>query len=57
MLFVGIVAAVVGVFWALQGAGIVQWPASSFKLSNQSWVLYGGALAIIGIGLIVASRR
>jgi hypothetical protein len=57
MLFVGIVAAVVGVFWALQGAGIVQWPASSFMISTQSWVLYGGALAIIGIGLIVASRR
>jgi hypothetical protein len=57
LLVAGVLTAIVGTFWALQGAGVVQWPASSFMISNHSWALYGAALAIVGIGLIWASRR
>jgi hypothetical protein len=57
MLIAGVLALVFGTFWALQGAGIVQWPASSMMISNHAWVLYGAATAIIGVGLIWYSRR
>jgi hypothetical protein len=57
MLIVGVVALAFGTLWALQGAGIVQWPASSFMISDMHWTYYGIATAVIGIGLIWYSRR
>jgi hypothetical protein len=57
LLIAGVLAVIVGTFWALQGAGIVQWPASSFMIANDSWALYGTTLAIVGIGMVWASRR
>jgi uncharacterized membrane protein len=57
MLIVGIVALAMGLLWIGQGSGYVQWPASSFMISQIKWAYYGMATAVIGIGLIWYSRR
>lgn len=46
-----------GALWALQGAGIVMWPAESFMLAEKNWVTYGIATALIGVALIALGRR
>lgn len=46
-----------GTLWALQGAGLVMWPASSFMLQQTSWVTYGIATALVGIAMIALARR
>jgi len=56
-LIVGVVALLMGLLWIGQGSGYVQWPASSFMISQIRWTYYGMAVAVIGIGLIWYSRR
>ena len=46
-----------GIFWALQGAGVIMWPAESFMLQQDGWVLYGIVTALVGLALIGWSRR
>lgn len=46
-----------GLFWALQGAGIIMWPAESFMLAERRWVLYGLLTAAVGALLIWLPRR
>lgn len=53
----GAVLALFGTFFALQGAGVIMWPAESFMLAESRWIIYGLAIAAIGIGLIVLARR
>jgi hypothetical protein len=53
----GVVLVVAGVFWALQGAGVIMWPAQSFMLQQESWVTYGIVTALVGVALIGLSRR
>ena len=53
----GVILAISGLFWAGQGAGLIQWPESSFMISNANWITYGLLTAAVGIGLFVWSRR
>ena len=46
-----------GLFWALQGAGIIMWPAESFMLAQDQWILYGLITAAVGGVLIWWARR
>lgn len=46
-----------GTLWALQGAGLVMWPADSLMLEQQSWVTYGIATALVGVALLALARR
>lgn len=47
-----------GFIWALQGAGWLDWPAGSFMLAQQEWVLYGAATAAAGAVILWwATRR
>lgn len=46
-----------GTLWALQGAGILMWPADSFMLAKREWGLYGAITAGIGGILLWASTR
>jgi len=46
-----------GLFWALQGAGIIMWPAESFMLADRNWILYGLITAAVGALLIWWARR
>lgn len=53
----GLILAFFGTFFALQGAGIIMWPAESFMLASSRWVVYGLLIAVVGILLIWLSRR
>jgi hypothetical protein len=57
MTFVGLVALAVGLLWAAQGAGFVQWPQSSMMIGEANWIYWGGALALLGILIIWRARR
>ena len=53
----GLLMIAAGALWALQGSGMVMWPASSFMLQQQSWVTYGLITAFAGVLLVAFSRR
>jgi hypothetical protein len=57
LLILGILAVLLGLLWIGQGLGLVTWPASSFMIDQRPWVTRGVVLALVGIALIVASRR
>jgi hypothetical protein len=40
-----------------QGAGIINWPQSSFMVNSTEWILYGLVLAGAGLVLIGLSSR
>ena len=54
---IGVVALLAGLLFAGQGAGYIHWPATSTMISDVHWVYYGVAIAVIGLVLIVLSRR
>jgi hypothetical protein len=53
----GVLVTAAGVLFALQGAGIVHWPAESFMVGTRDWIEYGIVIAMIGVGLMLAARR
>ena len=57
LLIVGLVALAIGLLWIGQGTGVVQWPESSFMISQIQWAEYGAVLAALGLILILQSRR
>ncbi len=56
-LIVGTLALVTGLLWIGQGTGYVNWPRSSFMVSQMQWAYYGAALGIAGLLVIVISQR
>ena len=40
-----------------QGSGHFPWPAESFMIDETRWVYYGGAIAAVGILLLVIAWR
>jgi hypothetical protein len=57
LLILGVLALLIGLLWIGQGTGVVHWPASSFMIDQRPWVLRGAILAVVGLILIVWSRR
>lgn len=54
----GVALVLSGGLWALQGLGLVMWPAESFMLADRSWALYGTLTVVVGIALFWwGSRR
>ena len=53
----GVLMMLFGVFFALQGAGVIMWPAESFMLASSRWVVYGIMIAAAGAFLFGWSRR
>ncbi len=53
----GIILLLMGVVFIGQGSGYFPYPASSFMISQTRWIYYGGGIAIVGLVLIVLSRR
>jgi hypothetical protein len=43
---------VMGVIWALQGAGVLDWPPGSFMIAEDTWVLRGIATAAAGAAML-----
>ncbi|MDB5675270.1 MAG: hypothetical protein JWM65_2252 [Sphingomonas bacterium] len=56
MLVIGVLAVLAGGLFLLQGLDIVHWPASSFMLAKQEWVVKGGLIAVVGVVLILLNR-
>jgi hypothetical protein len=57
LLIVGLIALAVGLLWIGQGTGVIQWPESSFMISQIQWAEYGAALAVLGLILILQGKR
>ena len=57
LLLIGVLALAAGLLFTGQGLGYVRWPAESFMIGQTSWVYYGGAIAIVGLALIMVARR
>lgn len=57
LLLVGIIICAAALLFAGQGLGYINWPASSFMISELKWVYYGGGMAIVGILLVSMALR
>ncbi len=57
LLLLGIALLLAGLLFAGQGAGIINWPQSSFMVNSTDWILYGLVIAGIGLVLIGMSSR
>lgn len=54
----GVALMLAGGLWALQGFGLVMWPAESFMLADRQWGLNGVLTFVIGGALFwLGSRR
>jgi len=57
VLWIGIVAILIGLVWIGQGTGYFPYPSSSFMINDMAWAYYGIALAVLGlVAALVASR-
>jgi len=56
MLVIGVLAVLAGGLFFLQGLNVVRWPASSFMLARQEWVVKGALIAVVGVVLILLNR-
>ena len=54
---VGVALILVGLLWIGQGTGVVAWPPSSFMIDQRPWAVRGAVLAIVGIAVLLWSRR
>jgi hypothetical protein len=57
LLVIGVIAILLGLLWIGQGTGYVMWPRSSFMLQQTQWAYYGCALAVVGLIVVLWSRR
>jgi hypothetical protein len=57
LMLIGIIVLAAGILFVGQGLGFIWWPASSFMINEMKWVYYGGGIAVVGLVLIIASRR
>lgn len=53
----GVAMMLSGGLWALQGLGLVMWPAESFMLAERQWALYGTITFLIGAFLFWRGAR
>ena len=54
---IGIVLLLAGLVFMGQGSGYFPYPAESFMVGAGRWIYYGGAIAVVGLLLIIFSRR
>jgi uncharacterized membrane protein len=57
LLVTGLLTVALGSLWIGQGTGVINWPASSFMISQIQWAYYGAALAAVGLVLIWRGKR
>ncbi len=57
LLALGVVLTLMGLLWIGQGLGYIHWPASSFMLDQRPWADRGAIAAVVGLVLILVSRR
>ncbi len=54
---IGVLLVLVGLLWIGQGTGFVHWPANSFMIDERPWAIRGVGLALVGVALLLFSRR
>ena len=54
---IGVLLLAAGLLFVGQGWGYIRWPASSFMIDETRWIYYGGGIAVVGLVLIIVSRR
>ena len=54
---IGIILLIMGIVFMGQGSGYFPYPSSSFMISQTRWIYYGAAIAVVGLILIILSRR
>ena len=54
MMIAGVVLVLIGSVWILQGINVLP---GSFMTGQTKWAVYGAITALIGVALIVLSRR
>jgi hypothetical protein len=54
---IGVIALLMGLLWIGQGLGVIKWPASSFMIDVRPWAMRGAVLALVGLALLLWSRR
>lgn len=52
LILLGGFLAFAGTFFALQGAGVIMWPAESFMLADRQWVINGCVIAAAGVAVL-----
>ena len=57
LLLLGILLLAAGLLFVGQGWGVIRWPAGSFMMDETRWIYYGAAIAVVGLVLIILSRR
>ena len=57
LMLLGIALMLAGLLFAGQGAGIINWPQSSFMVNQTQWILYCLILAGVGLVLVGLSSR
>jgi hypothetical protein len=57
VLLIGFAALLAGLLFAGQGLGYIPWPHASTMIGDKQWVTYGAAIAVVGLVLILLSRR
>lgn len=53
----GIILLLAGLVFMGQGSGYFPYPAESFMVNAKQWIYYGGAIAVLGLLLIIFSWR
>ena len=53
----GVALVLSGGLWALQGLGIMMWPADSFMLADRDWAINGAITFFVGLILLWGSSR
>jgi hypothetical protein len=53
----GVLLLLTGLVWMGQGSGYFPYPAQSFMISRVQWVYYGGAVAAVGLAILLFARR
>lgn len=57
LILIGLIGLAVGILWIGQGLGYINWPPSSFMISQKPWAYYGGCVAFIGLLFIWIGRK
>ncbi len=56
-LILGVALLVFGLLFIGQGTGVFPYPRSSFMISERPWVYRGAAMMVVGVVVILASRK
>ncbi|MFT4056220.1 MAG: hypothetical protein QM681_17085 [Novosphingobium sp.] len=53
----GLLMMAAGLFVALQGTGVIKWPADSMMIADRAWAVRGAVFAMVGAIVVWLGRR